>query len=265
MTQPNRIQVERSGAVLRLRLARPDQGNAIDLAFGHELEAAVGQVDPDVRCVAVVADGKNFCVGGNVRGFAAAEDTEAHLAEVADALHAGLTALTALEVPVVIGVQGWAAGAGMSLALVADILLLERSARLRTAYTGIGLSPDGGMTWTLPRAVGQARAMDLFLTNRPMDADEALATGLASRLVSDGAVQTDVDALAGVLAAGPVEAHRNLKRLVRQGRNRSYAEQLPDEGRTIAALSAGPEGQEGIASFLERRPPRFEQAVGHPE
>jgi 2-(1,2-epoxy-1,2-dihydrophenyl)acetyl-CoA isomerase len=106
----------------------------------------------------------------------------------------------------VVGVQGWAAGGGLSLALLGDVLVLGRSARVRAAYTAIGLTPDGGLSWTLPRAVGASRARDLILTNRAVSATDAVAMGLASRVVDDQELRATVDSLAAELADGATGA-----------------------------------------------------------
>jgi 2-(1,2-epoxy-1,2-dihydrophenyl)acetyl-CoA isomerase len=187
MTGPaaNRVRTSRDGALLHVVLAAPGHGNTIDLDFTVGLAAALADL-ADVRCIALTAEGSNFCLGGDIGGFAAARDPGGHVDELARDLHENLLRLDTAGVPVVVGVQGWAAGAGLGLVLAADIAVLERSARLRTAYTAIGLSPDGGVSWRLPLAVGTTRAMDLLLTNRPMDAEEALAAGLASRIVETG-------------------------------------------------------------------------------
>ena len=157
-------------------------------------------------------------------------------------------------VPVVAAVRGWAAGAGMSLALAADVAVAGVSTRLRPAYPAIGLSPDGGLTWTLPRAVGAARARHILLTDRVVDAEEALALGLVAVVVADDDVVTEAEALARRLADGPVRALGRTKGLVRA--DRTLSEQLDAEATAIAE-SVADEGREGIAAFRERRPAKF--------
>jgi 2-(1,2-epoxy-1,2-dihydrophenyl)acetyl-CoA isomerase len=141
--------------------------------------------------------------------------------------------------------------------LAADIVVLERSVRLRSAYSAIGLTPDGGMSWTLPRAIGTARAMDMLLTNRPMDAAEALAAGLASRVVEDGTATQVAAEIAREIAIGPARALAATRALVRAGRDRTFAAQLDAEQASISAQAGGPEGREGVAAFLGRRPPEW--------
>ena len=144
MSDPERIRVEQSEGVCRLVLASPERHNAVDHAFGRQFLAALSGPARDVRCVEIVAEGANFCVGGDISGFAAEPDRS--LSELADAIHAGQRALLDLAAPVVVAVHGWAAGIGLSLALSGDLIVLGAGARLRPAYTAIGLTPDGGMT-----------------------------------------------------------------------------------------------------------------------
>lgn len=252
-----RLRTERDGRVLRIVLSAPERANAVDTAFAAAFEEAAGQVDSSVGCVAIVAEGVNFCVGGDVKEFAAAPDRRVLVHEIAGTMHRATRALHDAGPPLVVGVQGWAAGIGLSIALAADILVVEESAKFRTAYTGIGLTPDGGMSWLLPRSIGRARALDMLLTNRAMDAAEALGAGLASRAVPDGTVHASVAEVAGTLAAGPTTAYGRIRALVDDGGFRPLAEHLDVEEESIADQSAGPEGTEGINAFVERRSPKF--------
>jgi len=255
----SRIRVEEADGVVRLVLANAAGNNVVDHPFGEEFLAAVTGPATAARCVEIVAEGANFCVGGDVRGFAASPDRS--LSELADHFHAGERALLALSAPVVIGVQGWAAGIGLSLALTADVLVMGSSARVRPAYTAIALTPDGGMTALLPAAVGRARALDMFLTNRPMGAEEALGAGLAARVVPDADLRAETDALAAVVAAGPPQALAATKRLVRAAAGAlteaHLDAHLDAESASIGERGSSPEGREGIASFVQKRAARW--------
>ena len=253
----SRIRVEREGRVLWIVLVRPERGNAIDPEFIDELRAAVSQLDGNVGCIAIVAEGETFCVGGDVRLFAEAPELGASVHAWATEFHQAELALMASAVPIVVGVQGWAAGGGLSLALLGDVLILGRSARVRAAYTAIGLTPDGGMSWTLPRAVGVSRARDLILTNRAVSAAEAEAMGLASRVVDDQELRATVDSLAAELADGATGALGAARDLVHGGLSRGFAEQLEEEARSIAARADSAQGREGVRAFVERRAPRY--------
>ena len=163
------LRAEVVDGVGHLTLARPERGNAIDLTMARELAAvtAAWSVDPTVRCVLLRGDGATFCVGGDLRSFAAEPDLPAHLLEVTDPFHAAVSRLARMPAPVVAAVQGSAAGGGLSLALAADVVLAAETSRFVVAYTAIGLTPDGSGSWMLPRLVGLRRALDLTLTNRP--------------------------------------------------------------------------------------------------
>lgn len=258
-----RLAVSLTDGVFGIRFVRPAAGNVIDPAFGAELVAAAArareQLD-DVTVLTLTSTGKNFCVGGDVSGFASAPDREAHVGQLAADLHEGVQGLLGLGVPIVVGVQGWAAGAGLSLALLGDLLVMERSAGLRAAYAGLGFSPDGGMSWTLPRAVGPALAADMVLTNRGLLADEALAHGVANRVVEDSEAPVAATRLAEELANGSRHGARTATRLLREGAGRSLPEQLAAEAAGIAGCAGSPEGREGVDAFLAKRRPDYRAA-----
>jgi 2-(1,2-epoxy-1,2-dihydrophenyl)acetyl-CoA isomerase len=248
------VTVSRQGPVLRCVVTSPARG-ALDFDAVREVTAMLRAPEPDVGAVLLAGDGPHFCVGADV-GELAASAGEAVQALAGD-LHELVRALVEVPVPVVAAVRGWAAGAGMSLALAADIAIAGVSTRLRPAYPAIGLSPDGGLTWTLPRIVGAARARHILLTDRVIDADEALALGLVAAVVADDDVAGEAEALARRLAEGPVRALGRTKSLVRA--DRTLSDQLDAEAAAIAE-SVADEGREGIAAFRERRPPTFTPA-----
>lgn len=203
------ILVERDGAVALLRLNRPAAGNTIDMDLAHVLEREVAAVadDPSVRVVLLTGEGKLFCGGGDIAAFASVgEETSAFLYDLADTLHRSVERLAAMQKPLVVAVNGPAAGAGFSLAISGDIVIAASSAHFTAAYGGVGLTPDGGMSWLLPRLVGLRRAQEIILTNRRIGADEALSIGLVSRVVDDCDLMREALAAAKQLAAGPVAA-----------------------------------------------------------
>jgi 2-(1,2-epoxy-1,2-dihydrophenyl)acetyl-CoA isomerase len=259
------VRAELDGAVLRVTLCRPERANALDMEVGADLRKALEAIGPGVRAVLLLAEGPNFCVGGDVTGFAGAADPEAHVLELATEMHAILRDLTASGVPVVVGVQGWAAGAGLSLLLHGDVVVLGASARVRAGYPAIGLTPDCGMSWLLPRAVGPARARDMLLTNRVVGAQEALAIGLVSRVVPDDEVAEVAAKVARELAAAATGALRATRRLLEASATSTYTEQLDAEAASISARAATPEGREGVAAFVGKRPARFSESPGSPE
>jgi len=157
----------------------------------------------------------------------------------------------------VAAVQGSAAGAGISLLAAADLVVAAAGTRFVLAYTSLGLVPDGGSTWSLPRVVGVRRALELALTNRTLDAAEAMAWGLVTRVVPDEALAPEADRLVGDLAAGPPAALAAAKRLLRRGADSSLDEQLRREAAAMVAAGRSGDGREGVAAFVEKRKPRF--------
>jgi 2-(1,2-epoxy-1,2-dihydrophenyl)acetyl-CoA isomerase len=162
-------------------------------------------------------------------------------------------------VPSVAGVQGWAAGAGMSVVLATDIVVAGRSTKLRPAYPGIGFSPDGGMSWTLPRIVGHGRARQILLTDQVLEADALLDTGIAASVVEDAELAAEAERTAHRLAQGPTAALGRIKRLLADSWAADLRTQLDAEAAAISASASGAEGAEGLASFVGKRVPRFHQ------
>ncbi len=259
MADPVLVEVDADG-LARLTLNRPDASNAIDLATAEALDdaASVLRADESVRAVLLSGAGPRFCAGGDVRSFAdAGDDLDQALTRILRPLHAAVDTLGQLDAPVVAAVQGSAAGAGLSLAAGADVVLAAASTKFVMAYTGIGLVPDGGSTWYLPRIVGLRRALDLALTNRVLSADEACEWGLVSRVVADDALEAEALALATALAAGPTRALGAAKRLLRESLARDLEGQLAHESELMVIAGESDDGREGVAAFTEKRPPTF--------
>jgi 2-(1,2-epoxy-1,2-dihydrophenyl)acetyl-CoA isomerase len=248
------------GDVWRITLDRPETGNAIDPVLAAELGAAVAARPAPTRTVLLLGSGPRFCVGGDVRAFAGVADPAAFVGQLAADWHEVIRALLRCPVPVVAGVHGAVAGAGVGLIGACDVVVCARSTKIRPAYGAIGYSPDGGTSWALTRALGAPRALDLMLTNGALTAAEAHAFGLVARLVEDEDVHEAATALAHSVAAGPVRAMVRTRSLVRQAAVRSLDEQLDDEARLIAESAADPEGREGVLAFTEKRQPDFRSA-----
>jgi 2-(1,2-epoxy-1,2-dihydrophenyl)acetyl-CoA isomerase len=180
----------------------------------------------------------------------------AYLTELTTNLHRGMAHLAAQAAPVIAAVNGSAAGGGLGLVLMADIVIAARSAKFAPAYTGVGLTPDAGCTYLLPRVIGPKRAMEMLLTNRVLDAALALEWGLINRIVDDEALHAAAADLAARLAAGPIGAFGVTKRLLAESQP-GYVEHMAREGRAIGLQAATTEGAEGIGAFLAKRSPRF--------
>lgn len=250
---------ERTGAVVKLTFNRPDRGNSIDIEMGRALvDAAIRcDSDPSVRCVVLTGAGRLFCAGGDVGVFSAGEGTNALLSELASTLHLACAKFARMGKPLVTLVNGPAAGAGLSLALAGDIVIAARSAHFTAAYTAIGLTPDGGLSWLLPRLVGLRRAQDMILTNRRVTADEAEAIGLVTRTVDDAALGDEGGRIAATLADGAIAALSASRALLLESFAAGPETQMEKEARSIAAAAAGPEGREGVTAFLAKRKPDF--------
>ncbi len=206
------------------------------------------------------AEGRFFCPGGDVGWMVGQDDVGAGLRSLAGTLHDGLVALAVLDAPVVAKVQGPAAGAGLSLVLGADVAIAGASAVFTMAYTGVGLSPDGGASWLLPRLVGRRAAMDIMLSNRRVSAEEAAALGIVTRAVPDAELDAAVEEYLAMLLSGPTASYGAIKRLLALSSQQDFEQQLADEVDAISALGGSPTGAEGISAFVEKRRPVFPAA-----
>ncbi|WP_447766063.1 enoyl-CoA hydratase/isomerase family protein [Sphingopyxis panaciterrae] len=255
------VLIEREGAVAHIVLNRPDAGNAIDVALARALHEAAIAVDADdaIRCVVIKGAGRMFCAGGDVRALHAAGDgIPALLTEITSHLHAAHVRLARLRKPVIVAVHRATAGAGCGLACIGDIVLALPTASFTLAYPTIGLSPDGGASWLLPRLIGMRRTQEWFLSNRRMTAEEAAAIGLITRVVAADGLDEEVRALATGLAAMPRAALGATKRLLLEGQHSGFEAQLEAEALAIAAQSGSREAREGLRAFADRRPAVFD-------
>ncbi len=252
------LHLEIRDSIAFLTFTRPDAANTMNLQFGREfLAAALAIAAATARAVVLTGAGKNFCFGGDLKGMVASGgDVRAYLSELTTNLHAGMALLARLDAPVIAAVNGTAAGAGLGLVLAADLAIAARSAKFVPAYTAVGLTPDAACTFLLPRAVGYKRAMELFLTNRALDAEQALDWGLVNQVVEDEKLVETAAAVAARLAAGPTGAFGAVKRLLAESQP-GLETQLGRESRSIAARGMTAEGREGIAAFLEKRAATF--------
>jgi 2-(1,2-epoxy-1,2-dihydrophenyl)acetyl-CoA isomerase len=254
------LRLEVGDGVAHLELNRPEAANAITLELARELDVVsrLLREDLSVRAVLLSGAGKMFCGGGDVKTFAGrGPDLPAHLREVTTFLHTAISRLVRCDAPVIAAVQGSAAGAGLGLVAAADLVFAAESARFVMAYTGIGLTPDGSSTWFLPRLVGVRRALELTLTNRALTAPEALEWGLVNRVVPDDQLSAEARALAAQLAVGPTRSYGAAARLIRQSLDETLESQMERESEVLSEAAARPDAIEGLAAFVEKRPPRF--------
>jgi len=246
-------------SVAYLTLNRPQAGNALDLEMAKDLAEISLQCESDrrVRAVLLCGSGNNFCLGGDVKVFAAQAHLERYLREITTYLHLAVSRFAGLDAPVIAAVHGAAAGGGFSLAIACDLVLAAESATFLMAYTKIGMAPDGGSTYFLPRLVGLKRAMELTLTNRILSAREACEWGLVTEVVPAEKLQQRAEELARSLAQGPTGAFGSAKRLLHGGWNQSLETQMELESRAIAEAGGAADGKEGIKAFVEKRKAKF--------
>ncbi len=251
MTEPRGVNFDSDGAVGIITLNRPDVANTFDLPAAHALGQAVSAAEASgVRAVLLRGEGKRFCAGGDVASFVAAEDRSTHLNELATVLDRNIRRLAALPVPVVTAVQGAVAGAGLSFLLNADVVISARNTKFVMAYSSIGLTPDCGVSYLLPRVVGQQRALALALTGRVLSAGEALDWGLVAEVVDDVELAARVEEIVAKIASGPTQAFAETKRLVRGSLESTRDENAQDEARTIARLVDTEQSKTLIENFL---------------
>ena len=252
--------LERHDHVATITLNRPDAYNALDLELGRELFHASLEVDedPDVRCVVITGAGKAFCAGGDVKGFVDNLPRIGILVkELTTYLHGAVSRLTRSPKPVIVAVNGVAAGGGLSFALSGDLVVAGESARFTMAYSKIAATPDGSSSYFLPRLIGLRRSLELYLTNRVLSAREALEWGLITRVVPDAELRTAVETLAHELAAGPTLAIGGAKRLFHQSTWESLETQMELEAQAIAASGHTADFREGVTAFANKKTPTF--------
>ena len=253
---PSELLVTHDGAVQTITLNRPDVLNALDLAMHERLAAALDRAaQPDVRALVITGAGRGFCVGQDVGEFP--RDAAAVGELLSRHFNPAIRALRGLPKPVIAAINGPAAGAGLALALACDLRLAAASASLVPAFGRIGLVPDSGLSHTLPRLIGSAAAFDWIVSGRRIAAPEAEALGLVTRVVEDADLAAETAALAAELAAGPTAAIGLTKQLIGRSLESSLDDQLDEEARLQAIAAAGDDFAEGVAAFLEKRPPRF--------
>jgi 2-(1,2-epoxy-1,2-dihydrophenyl)acetyl-CoA isomerase len=250
--------IGKDGPVVTLSIDRPVAGNAIDLELATAIRDAVRGAIADPGCAAIVlaATGHVFCAGGDLASIAGADDVQGHLRELALTLHEAMALLRESRLVVIAAVAGAAAGAGFALALNADIVVAGERARFLAAYSAVGLTPDTGMSYLLPRVVGAHRASELALLGRTLDARTAQEWGIVNEVVADSAVTARAQELARIVAAGPRPAVAETKRLLREGTaaedGGDFRRHLNEEARVIVESAVSPDAQERIRAFLER-------------
>jgi 2-(1,2-epoxy-1,2-dihydrophenyl)acetyl-CoA isomerase len=250
------VETSRDGAVLTIRLNRPDVLNAFNAELHRALGGALREArEADVRAVVITGAGRGFCVGQDLTEFREAPgDIGSRLRE---SYHPNILAIRALEKPVIAAVNGVAAGAGMSFACACDIRVAADSASFIPAFINIGLVPDSGGSYFVTRILGPARALEWLASGRKLTAAEAHAWGLVSEVVENEALVRRAGELAAQLSALPTRGIGMTKRLIDHALNATLEEQLEREAQLQAAATQTGDFKEGVAAFLEKRPPQF--------
>jgi 2-(1,2-epoxy-1,2-dihydrophenyl)acetyl-CoA isomerase len=254
------VRVRRDGEVAVVLLNRPQKFNAFDLETVRQFSASLITlaVDEAVKGVVVSGEGKAFCAGGDlqwVSRFPAGASSGFH--ELAARFHQAVLEIRRMGKPVIAAIHGIAAGGGFSLALACDFRVMGRSAVLRQAYTSNGLCIDGGGTFTLPRLVGLARALEIAAFDPPISSDQALAWGLVTKVVEDGGVLEEAVQMARQLAKGSLHSFAWAKRLLTDSFQTSFEAQLENERRGLCTCAIHENGKEGLQAFEEKRKPVF--------
>ncbi|MEQ8345642.1 MAG: enoyl-CoA hydratase-related protein [Sneathiellaceae bacterium] len=255
------VLLDLAGGVAHLRLNRPDAANGMSVELLKALYDAIMicHGEPDVRVLLLTGEGKNFCAGGDVQAFAArGEALPDYVRQATAYLQDAVLSLSRLQAPVVLAVQGFAAGGGgFGLVCAADMVIAGEGAKFLAGATRVAMAPDAGTSVNLPRLVGMRKAVEILLTNPVIDAPEALRLGLVNRVVPDAELQAAARAVAGELAAGAPRALAATKRLLRSGMGQGMEACLSEEARTVSELSGTADAREGLAAVIERRRPTF--------
>jgi enoyl-CoA hydratase/carnithine racemase len=250
------IETHEEGAVLHIRMNRLDKKNALT----HQMYAAMREAllradtDPGIRAVLLQSAGETFAAGNDLQEFLS-DPPRGEQSEV----FRFLEAISALSKPIVAAVAGAAVGIGTTMLLHCDLVYAAENARFTLPFVGLGLCPEAGSSYLLPRLAGQARAAELLLLGETLDAAQAAALGLVSRVVPRSALAQTALAAAGRLAAAPPRAVRAAKRLMRGGTAQQVRAAMREEALTIAVLVESPEAKEAFSAFLEKRKPDFTQ------
>lgn len=250
-----------SDAVATVTLNRPDALNALNLELAEAFYRAVLEADEDksVRAIVITGAGKAFCAGGDVKAFHDNPDTIGKLVKLLTVnIHGAISRLAHTPKPVLMAINGVAAGGGLGLSLAGDLVVATESAKFTLAYSRIGASPDCSTSYHLPRLIGLRRALEMHYLNRTLSAREALDWGLITRVFPDAQFRDEVTAMARALAAGPTLAFARTKELFHRSTHESLETQLEQEALFIAASGQTADFRNGVTALLSKRTPVFE-------
>src|SRR5690348_13423966 len=245
------------GSIARITLNRPDRLNSFTVRMHEELRDALANLG-DARVVVLTGAGRGFCAGQDLNDRAVSPGQAVDLGETVERYWNPLVrTLTSMPQPVIARVNGVAAGAGANIAFACDIVVAAHSAKFIESFSAIGLIPDSGGTWVLPRLVGQARAIGLALTGEPLPAENAAEWGMIWKAVEDDSLDGEVDAIANKLASLPPLGLAAIKEMIRSSWQYSLDEELERQAGAMRRLGFTEDYREGVAAFLEKRQPKF--------
>ena len=259
----SRVRLSQDGAVATLTLNHTEVLNSISSEMLAGINDALDEIeDParGVRCVLITGEGRAFCTGANLQGRGPVPEgarPKPAGSTLETEFHPVLRRFRDLHCPMIAAVNGPAAGAGMSFAMMADLILASKSAYFLQAFRRIGLVPDCGATWLLPRLVGRARSMELSLLGEKLPAQTALDWGLINKVLDDEALMPEAIALARQLSEGPTKALALTRRLYWDSPAHGFEDQLDMEARMQKQAGASADFKEGVSAFLQKRPARF--------
>ncbi len=254
------IRLEHSESIARITLNRPEAANALNDVMARELAAAAIYCDTDasIKAVILTGTGKFFSAGGDLKAMnAQPEGAGKYVKKVADDVHRAISTFARMDAPLIVAVNGTAAGGGFSLSMCGDLVIAGASAAFTMAYTGAGLSPDGSSSYYLPRLVGLRKTQELMYTNRTLSAQEALDWGLLHYMVPDACLMDKAEELASNFAYGAKKSNATVKKLMLSTFASGLDAQMEMEGRLISECVESIDGKEGLAAFAAKRPPRF--------
>lgn len=253
------ILFEIDAGVATLTLNRPDRLNSFNTQMHEDVKDAVSHAEAEARCLMITGAGRGFCAGQDLADRSVSADgSTPDLGKSLEVYYNPLIRrITAMAMPVVCAVNGVAAGAGVNIALACDMVIAAQSAKFVQSFSNLGLLPDSGGSWVLPRLIGQARAMGLTLTGTPITAQQAADWGMIWQVVGDDVLMETAEALAAKFAQGPTRGLAATKKFIRTSGQNSLDTQLDLERDTMRELGQSEDYKEGVAAFLEKRPPTF--------
>lgn len=260
MTQSKSVHYQEQEGIAILTMSQPQTLNALNQDMITGLQESLDHIakTPDIRVLLLKGSGGNFMAGGDITMFAhkLTQQNPDFTAEM-DAVHHMVRSLKSLDIPVIAQIDGAAAGFGVSLALACDLIIASETSFFSLAYSLLGISPDGGSTWALPRHIGLKKAMEMALTGDRYPADKLLEMGLVNHVIPADQVEAYTLSFALKLCKGPKQAYAQTKKLLNASLDRDIHAQLDAEAEAFLAGTKTPDFTEGVTAFIEKRPAKF--------